>query len=218
MIVGTHHVKLLVCRPKMATLVTDPDIEQRIQAEREATGADRFDEVWEGLYMMTPMPNIEHQQLVYELTKVLEDAIGETPLGIMPGVNISDREEGWKQNYRVPDITICLDDTTAKHCGTHLCGGADFLVEVVSPDDRSRRKFDFYYKLGVRELLLVDRDPWAIELYRNTGEALPSVGRSELDADETIKSEVLPLSFRIVDGDMRPRIEVRHDDGRTWLA
>ncbi|MCH8921729.1 MAG: hypothetical protein IIA67_01130 [Planctomycetes bacterium] len=39
-----------------------------------------------------------------------------------------------------------------------------------------------------------------------------------LNADEAIKSEVLSLSFRIVDGEPRPRIEVRHDDGRTWLA
>lgn len=202
----------------MATLVTDRDIEQRIQAEREATGADRFDEVWEGMYMMTPMPNIEHQQLVYELAKVLENAIDETPLGIMLGVNISDRDEGWKQNYRVPDITICLDDTVVKHCGTHLCGAADFLVEVISPDDRSQRKLDFYYKLGVRELLFVDRDPWAIELYRNTGEELRSVGRGGLDAGDTLKSEVLPLSFRLVGGEPRPRIEVSHDDGRTWLA
>ena len=32
--------------------------------------------------------------------------------------------------------------------------------------DKSRKKFGFYKSVGVRELLLVDRHPWALELYR----------------------------------------------------
>ena len=40
----------------MTIMLTDPRLEQRLKLEREESGADRYDEVWEGIYMMTPMP------------------------------------------------------------------------------------------------------------------------------------------------------------------
>ena len=42
--------------------------------------------------------------------------------------------------------------------GPALVGGPDFLVEVASPGDRSLDKLAFYEGIGVRELLMVDRD------------------------------------------------------------
>ena len=38
----------------MATIVLDESLGKRLQAERVASGADRYDEVWEGTYMMAP--------------------------------------------------------------------------------------------------------------------------------------------------------------------
>lgn len=38
----------------MATLITDPWLEERIRAQREAIGADRYDEVWEGVLRNSP--------------------------------------------------------------------------------------------------------------------------------------------------------------------
>jgi hypothetical protein len=32
-------------------------------AWRKRTGADRWDEMWEGVLHMPPMPNLEHQEL-----------------------------------------------------------------------------------------------------------------------------------------------------------
>ena len=34
----------------MALMVLDQDLEDRLIAERQASGGDRFDEVWEGIY------------------------------------------------------------------------------------------------------------------------------------------------------------------------
>ena len=34
-----------------------------------------------------------------------------------------------------------------------------------------------------------------------------------LDAPDVLQSEVIPLSFRLIPGDVRPRIEVVHSDG-----
>jgi len=47
----------------MVILVVDPYVEDRLITERKASGADRYDEVWEGVYMMTPIPNTEHRIL-----------------------------------------------------------------------------------------------------------------------------------------------------------
>lgn len=202
----------------MATLITDPHWEQQIQAERRATGADCYDEAWEGTQMMTPFPNNEHQHLVSRWTMVLGDVIEWSGLGrVLSGTNLSDREDDWTHNYRVPDVAVFLKDGAAKDFGTHWVGPADFLVEVVSPDDHSREKIPFYEQIGVRELLLIDRDPWVVELYRYADGGLALSGSSTLDDSVALASEALPLTFRLVPGDERPQIEVTHsEDGKQW--
>ena len=47
----------------MATVVLDRDFADALRQERAAARSDRWDEVWEGTYMMVPLPNIEHQDL-----------------------------------------------------------------------------------------------------------------------------------------------------------
>ena len=202
----------------MATLITDPYLEEQIQAERQASGGHHHDEVWDGVYMMIPLPNDEHQDLVGELTAVLIEVIHRAGLGkVRPGVNLSDREEGWIKNYRAPDVAVFLMGGAANAFGTHWVGAADFLVEIVSPDDHSRKKLSFYGQIGVRELLLIDRDPWVIELHRLAEGGLALAGTSTLADSAALVSEVLPLTFRLVPGDERPRIEVTHvESGKQW--
>ena len=92
-------------------------------------------------------------------------------------------------------------------------------MEIISPHDRSRKKLDFYAKVGVKELLLVDRKPWALELYRLTDGELKLAGKSTLDDPQALTSQVLPISLRLLPGDPRPTIEVTQTaDARTWLA
>jgi Uma2 family endonuclease len=199
----------------MATLIQDFDLSRQLIAERRRSGHDRFDEVWEGVYVMNPLPNIEHQELVGELTYLLASVIKESQLGkVLPGVNVSDREHGWKKNYRCPDIAVFLNESKAVNCDTFSFGGPDLAVEIVSPGDRSREKLDFYAKVGTRELLLVDRKPWSLELYRLDGEKLIRVGKSTLAKREWLTSEVVPLKWRIVAGKARPEIEAVHRTSR----
>jgi len=69
----------------------------------------------------------------------------------------------------------------------------------------------------VRELLIVDRDPWALELYRLEEGELAPAGRSSVEEPEPLTSVVLPLMFRLVPGADRPSIEVRRTDGtQVW--
>jgi len=52
----------------MPTMILDPDLEEKLRAQRAAWGGDRYDEVWEGVYMMMALPKNEHQRFVARLT------------------------------------------------------------------------------------------------------------------------------------------------------
>ena len=203
-----------------SVMVFDPHEAQRLMAERAANGHDRYDEVWEGVYVMNPLADNEHQDLVTELGTVFCIAITWQGLGkVFAGVNVSDRIDGWTFNYRGPDVVVVLNNSRARDMQTHYVGGPDFLVEVLSPGDRSRKKLPFYEQLGVRELLLVGRDPWKLELFRLQEGHLKRVGNSTPKRSTRLESTVLPLTFRLVAGAARPQIAVaHHDEVQNWLV
>jgi Uma2 family endonuclease len=203
----------------MSVLVLDPGLQKRLIKQRRRSGADRWDEVWDGVYVMSPLPNDGHQKIVTFLTFILQGVIGEPGLGeVRPGINVSDRDKKWKQNYRCPDVAVILRGGRAINRDKYWLGGPDFAVEIVSPRDRARDKIPFYAAVGVRELLVIDRDPWVLELYRLQGDQLPLVGSSTPEGRERLASAVVPLTFRLVPGDPHPRIEVRHVEGhQEWL-
>jgi Uma2 family endonuclease len=204
----------------MPTLIVDQHLEKRLRTERIASGADRYDEVWETIYVISPMPDDEHQQLVNRLASIFQDAIDWPGKGdVRPGVNVSDRMENWRENYRVPDVAVFLKDGQASNCGEFWHGGPDFAVEIVSSGDRTRDKLEFYAKVGVRELLVVDRQPWSLELLRLDAAQLVPVGCSREGGQEALSSEVLPFVFQLQPGRQRPHIAVTHTaTGRIWLV
>jgi Uma2 family endonuclease len=203
----------------MPTLIQDPDISDSLIAERRRKGLDLHDEVWEGVYVVMPNPNDTHQFLVNSFGIPMWEVIQVPGLGdVRPGVNISDRIDDWKYNYRIPDIAVFLKDNTAECHDTFWFGGPDFATEIVSRDDRSREKFGFYASVGTRELLLIDRDPWRLELHRLADGELVLAGVSTVADPQSLTSEVIPFSFRLVDASPRPQIEITHRDGRRWLA
>ena len=204
----------------MATVVLDRGLAEQLREERAAARSDRWDEVWEGTYMMVPLPNIEHQDFVIRLAAIFRDTLGwDSDDIVLPGANVSDRQKDWEHNYRCPDVVVYRAGTHAKNCGTHWYGGPDLAVEVVSEDDRTRDKIPFYSKVGTRELLVIDRDPWSLELLRLSAKKLRSVGVSSGKRGRILQSRVLPLSFRLVSGQRRPTIEVvRSTDGKTWTV
>jgi Uma2 family endonuclease len=183
----------------MSVLINDEKIASELLAHRRAIGADRFDEVWEGTYMMVPAPNNEHQELASELTAILRTVVDWKQLGrTLAGANVSDRREKWRDNYRVPDILVFLNDTSAVDCETHWYGGPDFAIEIVSAGDRTLDKLDFFAAVGTRELLVIDRQPWQLTLYRATPAGkLSPVAVSSFTQEATITSAVIPIQFRL---------------------
>lgn len=202
----------------MAIMVLDPYVEEQILAERAGSDGDQYDEVWEGVYIVTPLPNDQHQEIVSALDSILHQIIAEAKLGkVRPGVNLSDREQGWEQNYREPDVAVFLRDTKAVNHGAHWQGAADFLVEIISPGERTRDKIPFYSSLGVVELLIIDRAPWTLELYRQLDGQLTKVGQSDLPTSAILASQTVGLTFQLLAGESRPQIKVTHPvSGREW--
>ena len=203
---------------EMVTMVLDSDVLKDLVAERQSRGIDQFDEVWEGVDVMAPMANLEHQRIATAIANVFCNLFDVQNLGeTYAGCNISDRVEDWKQNYRCPDVALYLTGTTAIPYDAFWYGGPDFGIEIISPHDRSREKLDFYAKVGTRELLLIDRDPWALELYRLDEKALLLVDTSTLEQPHVLTSQVVPLTWKLVPGESRPQIEIHHaDDRQQW--
>ena len=203
----------------MPTVVNDPYVSRELIAERRAHGLDRWDEVWEGVYVVMTQSGDEHQELVAGLTSCLYQVIQSTGRGkVRPGVNISDRVDDWRENYRCPDVVVYLDGNPAENHGAFWYGGPDLAIEIVRPGDQTRDELDFYAAIGTRELLVVDRDPWGLELYRLSGSELVLQGRCSIESPQTLVSHSLPLSFLLASGDERPWIQVRQaETSKEWI-
>ena len=189
---------------------------EEVIADRRAKGLDKPDEVWDGTYVVMPNPGNEHQKFVLRIGRACED-IAPASSVVLPGCNVSDREDDWTENYRVPDVAVFLPGNAAVDRGSHYLGGPDLAVEVISRGDRTKEKFAFYAKVGVRELVLVERDPWLVTVYRIVH------GTFEPDSSATpgrggAASRILPMtwSLTLANGD-RPQL-ILTSGGQTWRA
>ena len=78
-------------------------VPQHILDERRRTGADQWDEMWEGVLHMTPAPNKRHSRLGVQIRNWLDDYWAQ------PGGNDVDLQlnvasvGGWPHDYRIPD-------------------------------------------------------------------------------------------------------------------
>jgi Uma2 family endonuclease len=202
----------------MPTLILDPAIEQRFTEQRSAAGLSERDEVWDRVKMIMPLPNIEHQQIVRHFMQAFEAACGsDESVILVAGANVSDLNEDWENNFREPDLVFARPGGHARNRGTHLQGGPDFLLEVVSPQDQCRDKLPFYASIGTREVLIVDRDPWQLELYQLRRNRLRRAGTARPGDGKTLASHVVPLTVALVRGRPRSKIRITHTEtGQDW--
>jgi len=179
-------------------------------------GLERYNECWDGEIVVPPMANDEHTRLQMQLGAIFSGLIDwDAGESCHPGANISDRAIGWLHNFRIPDVLVYLRGNPARDCGTHWVGGPDFLVEIMSDDEDPLAKLDFYASIGTREVLIVQRDPWALELFRLKDGTLASTGRCEVGSNATLISESLGLTFALHDG---PKIAIEHPTNRSkWI-
>jgi Uma2 family endonuclease len=201
----------------MPLLVNDAGLEEELIADRRARGIDGFDEVWDGVYVMAPLANDEHQEIVAGFVALLVNVVKLTGLGeVRPGANISNLRSDWTRNFRVPDVLVFLKGTAAENRDSHWVGGPDFAIEIVSPGDQSREKLAFYSEVGVRELLIIDRDPWQLELFRLEAGVLKSAAIATVENAVQIQSQIVPITMSLIPQQPRPGILVQPRNGQAW--
>jgi Uma2 family endonuclease len=185
--------------------VTDSEL-----ANRRAKGLDRWDEMWDGVLHMTPAPSLEHQRILDELILFLGGHMKATGRGTLrSGINVF-RES---TNYRIPDLTFVAHGRERIFSADGVRGGGpDAVIEIRSPEDETYEKLPFYAALGIREVVVIDRDTKRPEIYRLAGAQYVAL---QLDADGWLRSETMTVKFR-VNTDEPPRLHV--EDARDPAA
>jgi Uma2 family endonuclease len=132
----------------MRTVVVGPrpaEVEALLERRRRH-GLDLFDELWEGTLHMAPAPGVAHAIVADEVAAVLREPARRAGLRGSGPFNL-----GSPEDYRVPDGGYHRGAPT----GSWVASAA-IVVEVVSPDDETYQKFDFYFAHGVEELVVAD--------------------------------------------------------------
>ncbi len=201
----------------MVAKVLDIALEERLIAERQAQGIDRFDEVWDGVYVMSPLADDEHQEIAAFLTRVLFELIQDTKRGfVRPGINLSDRPQDWTKSYRVPDVAVFLHGGNGVCHGKFWTCGPDLAVEIVSEGEDPAEKFEFYGGLATRELLVIDRDPWRLELYGSSLGSMQLLQSCNLN-EAAIYSTATDLAFSLRADESEVLLVVEQQGGRRWV-
>lgn len=143
----------------MPTLLPD------VAAWRRHNGGDRWDEMWDGVLHMPPMPNRFHQDLEGSLETYLRQMWA--PLSkwkVYHQINVASIG-GWTKDYRVPDLVLLSPARFAIDRNEYFEGAPDVVVEIHSPGDEAYEKMDFYADLGVREVWIIHRDTCRPEVH-----------------------------------------------------
>lgn len=130
---------------------------------RERTGADRFDEMWEGVLHMTPSPSFRHQSHASRiLTFFVEVWCPRTGGAAVMQANVSTQER-WDQDYRIPDVSVMLPDRVPH--GEAMFVRPTVVFEIRSPGDETYEKLPFYAAVGVEAVVVVERDTKAVQVF-----------------------------------------------------
>jgi Uma2 family endonuclease len=156
--------------------------------------AKPYREFVRGEVVAKSMPNDFHSDLVAELVfcfKAFERDHGV----VRVGTELRHLSRAEDRVY-IPDVSLTLRDRLPGERQNPVEVVPDMIVEVLSPDDRAGDvldKVDFYLRIGVRLIWLIDPEGRAVTTYR-PGEA-PHVVRppASLDATPILPDFTLPL-------------------------
>jgi len=134
---------------------------------RERTGADRFDEMWEGVLHMTPSPSFRHQSHASRiLSFFVEVWCPRTSGAAVMQVNVSTPER-WDQDYRIPDVAVMLPPPVSH--GQAMFVRPNVVFEIRAPGDETYEKLAFYAAVGVEAVVVVERDTKAAQVFALSG-------------------------------------------------
>ena len=142
-----------------------PSLLPDVQAHRQRTGADQWDEMWDGVLHMPPAPNCDHQDLEGSLESYLRYYWAPPRQAkVYHQINLA-AIGGWPNSYRIPDLVLLSPQRFAIDRNEYFEGAPDVVVEIRSPDDETYDKLPFYRDLGVPEVWVIDRDTREPEIH-----------------------------------------------------
>ena len=185
------------------------EVPQLLLDWRKRTGAEMWDEMWEGVLHMPPVPNRDHQDLKGDLFIWLR-----THWARPRGHRVHEERNlasigGWPHDYRIPDLILLTRAGLSIDHNEYLEGPPLVVVEVRSPGDETVEKLPFYAKLGVPEAWIIDRDsrvPQILELHEGEYQSQSPA------ADGWIRSAAAGISLRAEPGN-RLGIQLTDDPG-----
>lgn len=130
---------------------------QELIQQRQDLGQDGHDEVWEGVYHVAPHAHAHHGIIQAELLSILYPLVKQRGLRPSSEFNLGDG----KTSYRVPDFGVHESVPDLLYVPTAVMVG-----EILSPDDETYEKFEYYAGHGVTEIVVVDPAKRAILAYR----------------------------------------------------
>ena len=148
---------------------------------------------------MAPAPMYEHQRIVLAITRFLGDVCERGSRGVLAiGINVFD-ESSKTENYRIPDFTFVSSGRKQLLAPDGIRGGGpDAVIEIRSPNDETYEKLPFFARLGVREVIVIDRDTKQPEIFRLAGSQYVAV---QADAECGLRSDAINVRFtRTEDG------------------
>ncbi len=146
-----------------------PEIEEWLRQRRER-GLDTFDEMWEGVHHVAAAPNRRHGWLDDELAPLLRPLAHRAGLYPSGPCNI-----GVENDHRVPDRAYFRNAEMVTWSDT-----AAIVVEIVSPDDETWAKLDFYHRHRVDEVIIADPKARTVDILVRRTDAYEPAAASAL--------------------------------------
>lgn len=110
-------------------------------------GQDKRDEIWNGVYHVSPLEHMRNGLIAMELAALLQPQARDRGLRATGPFNL-----GEPDNYRCPDLGVIRCDQRPQVWNRT----AALVVEILSPDDESWDKLPHYAGYGVDEVWMVD--------------------------------------------------------------
>ncbi len=147
---------------------------------RRRLGQDGRDEVWEGRYVVAPDPDGRHGEMQIELCELLTPVARRLGLRRTTTFNL-----GGPGDFRVPDAGLLPGPLGVWH------DTAVLVVEILSPDDETFAKLDFYTAHGVQELLVADWQTRTIRCFAM------QEGQQQRDHSEVLEATMAELEASV---------------------
>lgn len=148
------------------------------------------------LFRMSPAPNVLHQQISREVSRILFNFFHENPCQVFAApfdVRLPvGRKKGEDTTVVQPDLCVICDPAKLDE---HGCAGApDLVVEILSPGNSTREmreKYRVYEEAGVREYWIVNPAE-KLALVYVLNESGIFIGLAPVTVEDPLQSSVFP--------------------------